>query len=89
MVEDSELIDEASKLAELKLVIFEAATERLKDREIQPNSDILRDIVQRVNVSILRKLRNCSGDKAAFEGQMKQIVENVVDEYRKNNKSQI
>ena len=84
MTEDSKMIDEASNLATLRLLIFETANTYLKNKGIEPEIDTLRGITQRVTVEALRKLREASPDKAAFERLTEKIVANVLYEYGKS-----
>jgi hypothetical protein len=83
MTENSGVIDEASNLAALKLLIFETATAYLKTQGIDPDSKTLRDVTQRIGVDWLRKLRDAAPDKTAFEAETQRIVARVVYEYSK------
>jgi hypothetical protein len=87
--EPSRIIDEAANLAPLKLLIFETASSFLKEQMIEPQSDTLRDITQRVSVAALRKLRDTATDKAAFEAETKRIVAHVIYEYSRITKTPI
>jgi hypothetical protein len=77
----SGVIDEASNLAALKLLIFETANTYLKNNGIEPESNMLRGITQRISVTWLRKLRDAEADKAGFEAETERIVARVVYEY--------
>jgi hypothetical protein len=83
LAENSGVINEASNLAALKLLIFETATAYLKTQGIQADPKTLRDVTQRISVAWLRKLRDAAPDKAAFEAETKRIVASVVYEYSK------
>jgi len=89
LTEKTGVIDEASNLAVLKLLIFEAAVAYLKGREIEPMTDTLRDITQRVSLESLSKLRDAVLDKSSFEAQTKRIVADVLYEYGKSTNTQV
>jgi len=81
--ESSGAIDEASNLAALKLLIFETANTYLRDHGIEPETNTLRDMTQRISVAWLRKLRDTAPDKAAFEAMTERIVARVLYAYSK------
>lgn len=79
--EKSAIISEASNLATLKLLIFEAATAFLKERGSGPKLDLLRDICQRISVDRLEELGSATQDNATFEARTKRLVAEVVYDY--------
>ena len=89
MTERSGTIDEASNLAALRLLIYETANTYLKNKGIQPKTDTLRDITQRVTIAALRRLRDASPDKSTFETLTERIVSNVLYEYGKNTNTDV
>ncbi len=83
------MIDEASNLATLRLLILETASTYLKTKGIEPEIGTLRGITQRVTVEAMRKLREASPDKGAFERLTEEIVANVLYEYGKSTNTEV